>query len=121
MRKTALTVALLVLFAGGAHASLKYVGKDSTAGFDSADFPPAIQESYKLMQAKCNNAKCHTMQYTVDAIKNGIAPITKGPFDKAAAKAYGVKMMRRPDSGIDKSEAKSIVELLFFLIDEKAK
>lgn len=121
MKRMILAVAAIFVFSAGAHAALTYVGKDATAGFDASGFPPEMKASYKNMQAKCNNPKCHTMQYVQDAIRTGTAPISKGAFDKAAAKAYGVKMMRRPDSGIDKGEAKAIVELLYFLIDEKSK
>ena len=121
MKKAILMVMTATLLSTGAHAALTYVGKDSTAGFDASGFPADMKTTYKLMQTKCNNPKCHTMQYVQDAIRTGNAPISKGPFDKAAAKAYGVKMMRRPDSGIDKGEAKSIVELLYFLLDEKLK
>ena len=119
--RTIAVVSAVLFMAAMSEAALKVVGKDATASFDTSGFPAARQEGMKLMVEKCNNTKCHTMQYAVDAIKNGIAPITKSPFDKAAARAYGLKMMRRPDSGIDKNQAKIIVDTIFFLLEENAK
>ena len=89
----------MLLIASVAFGALKYKGSGATATFDPASFPPDYQEKWKLMEVKCTNPTCHTMERTVVAIRDGITPITKTPFDKEAAKAYGVKMMRRPDSG----------------------
>ncbi len=57
----------------------------------------------------------------MESINTGIAPNSKTPFDKEAAKRYGIKMMRKPDSNVNKEEAKTIVELLYFMIDEAHK
>ena len=120
LKKLAICIAIL-LIATVAFASLKFKGSGAAITFDPSGFPPEFQEKYKLMDVKCTNATCHSMERTVVAIRDGITPITKSPFDKEAAKAYGVKMMRRPDSGIGKNEAKTIVEMLYYLIDERGK
>lgn len=120
MKKLAVFFAVM-LISSIAFAGLKYKGSGANATFDPSGFPPDMQDKWKLMEVKCNNAACHTMERTVVAIRDGITPITKTPFDKEAAKAYGVKMMRRPDSGIGKAEAKTIVEILYYMIDERGK
>lgn len=120
MKKIYVTIAIL-LVSSVAFGGLKYKGTGAGATFDPSGFPPELQANWKLMEVKCNNATCHTMERTVVAIRDGITPITKTPFDKEAAKAYGVKMMRRPDSGIGKNEAKTIVEMLYYMIDERGK
>lgn len=109
------------MLATAALASLKYKGAGAAATFDPSSFPPEYQAKWKLMEEKCSNPSCHTMERTVIAIRDGVTNITKTPFDKEAAKAYGVKMMRRPDSGIGKNEAKLIVEMLYWMIDERGK
>lgn len=110
-----------LLLAAAAHAGLAVVGEGATARFDPAGWPAEMQAKYPLMQAKCSNATCHTMERTVVAVTTGTAPMSNTPFDRQAAKAYGIKMMRKPDSGVNKEEAKTIVELLYFLIDEAKK
>jgi hypothetical protein len=61
------------------------------------------------------------MERTVIAIQTGKAPITGQPFDKQAVKAYGIKMLRKPNSGMDKQEIRDVVMLLNFMLDENAK
>lgn len=120
MKKLLFFIAVL-LTASVAMAGLKYKGAGATLTFDPSGFPPDIAEKYKLMDVKCTNQACHTMERTVISIRDGITPITHTAFDKEAAKAYGVKMMRRADSGIGKNEAKTIVEVLYYMIGERGK
>lgn len=54
---------------------------------------------------------------TVEAIFTGTAPISRTPF----AKQHGLKMMRMPNSGIDKAQAKEMVVLMYFLIDQSGR
>ena len=116
--KRFLICAMLVLLASGASSALKFKGSGPAITFDPSCFPPEYQEKYKLMEVKCSNPACHTIERAVIAIRDGVTPITKTNFDKEAAKAYGVKMMRKPDSGMNKKEAKAVVELLYFLLDK---
>jgi hypothetical protein len=51
----------------------------------------------------------------------GRAPITGQPFDRQAVKAYGIKMLRKPNSAMNKQEIRDVVVLLNFLLDENAK
>ena len=116
MTKKLFLVFLLCLVATTSHAALKIIGKGDNMRLDPSGFPPNMKASYQIMELRC--VKCHTLERTVVAIKTGIAPITGQPFDKTATKAYGVKMLRKPDSNMSKQEVKSVVELMNWLLDQ---
>ena len=121
MKRLALTVLACTLLGTPAVAGLTVVGEGDARSFDAAGFPPEMQAPFKTLETKCSVASCHGMGRTVEAIVSGIAPISQTPFDKTAAKKYGVKMMRMPNSGITKDEAKEAVNTLYFLIDESGR
>ncbi len=87
--------------------------------FDPAGFPANMKANYDIMKVKC--VKCHTLERTVIAITTGIAPISGQPFDRNATKAYGIKMLRKPDSNMNKQEVKATVELMNWMLDQVAK
>ena len=87
--------------------------------FDPAGIPSSMRGSFDIMRVKC--IKCHTMERTVVAITTGVAPITGQPFDRNATRAYGIKMLRKPDSNMNKQEVKAVVDLMNYLLDEAAK
>ena len=78
-----------------------------------------MKPKFEVMKAKC--VKCHTMERTIVAIKTGVAPISGQPFDRGATKAYGIKMLRKPDSDMNKEQVKAVVELMNYLLDEAAR
>lgn len=121
MKKILLVALAAALTATAAAAGVAVVGPKDNRNFDPSGWPAEMKSRAPLFEAKCNNAACHNMERTVVAIITGTAPISNTPFDKEAAKAYGVKMMRKPDSGIDKADAKSLVEIMYFLIDAAKK
>ncbi len=119
MRRVLPTVILLCLLITTAHAGLKVLGKGDQTQLDPTAFPSKMKERYLLMKFKC--AKCHSLERVVIAVQTGIAPISGQPFDRDATRTYGIKMMRKPDSNMNKQEVKEIVELLNFLVDEATK
>ena len=116
MKRLLLTLLLVSLSATAAHAGLKVVGKGDNMHLDPSAFPPAMKANYEVVRVKC--VKCHTLERTIVAIQTGVAPISGQPFDRNATKAYGVKMLRKPDSNMSKPEVKASVELLNFLLAE---
>ena len=102
-----------------AAADLKTVGSGETINFDPSGFRDDMRPKFAVMTAKC--FKCHTMERTIVAIKTGVAPISGQPFDKSATKAYGIKMLRKPDSDMTKEQVKVVVELMNYLLDEAAR
>jgi hypothetical protein len=120
MRKLTLLVTLLTLvIASVADARIKVTGHGDKMNFDPNSIPAQYRASFDLMTRKCS--KCHTMERTIIAVQTGRAPITGQPFDRQAIKAYGIKMLRKPDSGMNKQEIRDVVMLLNFLIGENAK
>ncbi|HBG05981.1 MAG: cytochrome C [Geobacteraceae bacterium GWC2_58_44] len=116
MKKLVVTMLLVATAAGTAHAGLKVIGKGDAMRLDPSSFPPVMKENYEVVRVKC--IKCHTLERTIVAIQTGVAPISGQPFDRSATKAYGVKMLRKPDSNMSKPEVKASVDLMNFLLAE---
>jgi hypothetical protein len=116
MKKFLVTLLLVATSATVAHAGLKVVGKGNAMHLDPSGFPAAQKANYEVVKVKC--VKCHTMERTIVAVQTGVAPISGQPFDRNATKAYGVKMMRKPDSNMSKGEVKQAVDFLNFLLAE---
>lgn len=119
MKSFVTVLVVLLMFTTPCFAALRVVGKGDAMSLDPAGFPPNMRAAYEIMRVKC--VKCHTLERTIVAITTGIAPITGQPFDRGATKAYGIKMLRKPDSNMNKQEVKSVVELMNYLIDEAAR
>ena len=102
-----------------AAADLKTVGSGDAMNFDSSALRDDMKPKFEIMRVKC--VKCHTMERTIVAIKTGVAPISGQPFDRGATKAYGIKMLRKPDSDMTKEQVKAVVELMNYLLDETAR
>lgn len=116
MKKTVILLVLLCLFGTAAHAGLKVIGKGDNMRLDPSAFPPAMKANYEIMRVRC--VKCHTLERTIVAIQTGIAPISGQLFDRNATKAYGIKMLRKPDSNMTKQEVKATVDLMNYLLNE---
>ena len=102
-----------------AAVDLKTVGSGDAMNFDPSGFREDMKPKFAVMTAKC--FKCHTMERTIVAIKTGVAPISGQPFDRGATKAYGIKMLRKPDSDMNKEQVKAVVEVMNYLLDEVAR
>ncbi|MBJ6727680.1 cytochrome C [Geomesophilobacter sediminis] len=105
---------LVALSSGLAHAGLPIVGRGDAMRLDPSGFTPQMKANYDIVRVRC--VKCHTLERTIVAIKTGVAPISGQPFDRSATKAYGVKMLRKPDSNMSKAEVKAAVDLLNYLL-----
>ena len=119
MKNYAIAVATLLLFSTASYAGVRTVGRGDNMNFDPGGIPSSMRGSFDIMRVKC--VKCHTMERTVVAITTGVAPITGQPFDRNATRAYGIKMLRKPDSNMNKQEVKAVVDLMNYLLDEAAK
>ena len=114
MKKLLLPLFILIVTATSAHAGLKVIGKGDAMHLDPSGFPPAMKANYEILRVKC--VKCHTLERTIVAIQTGVAPISGQPFDHSATKRYGIKMLRKPDSNMNKAEVKASVDLLNYLL-----
>ena len=114
MKKLMLPLFVLIISATSAHAGLKVIGKGDAMRLDATAFPLAMKANYDVVRVKC--VKCHTLERTIVAIQTGVAPISGQPFDRNATKAYGIKMLRKPDSNMTKPEVKASVDLMNYLL-----
>ena len=120
MKRILLFAALITLVtAMGAEARVKVKGRGANMNFDPTSLPPQYQATFEMMTKKCT--KCHTMERTVVAIQTGRAPITGQIFDRQAIKAYGIKMLRKPNSDMNKQDIRDVVILLNFIMEENHK
>jgi hypothetical protein len=111
--------ALSLILSSPCYAGLKTVGSGDAMRLDPTDFRPDMKAKYEIMKVKC--IKCHSMERAIIALTTGIAPISGTIFDRSATKAYGVKMMRKPDSNMTREDTQAVVELLNYLLDEAAR
>ena len=114
-----LAVILTLSVCSIADARVKISGRGAKMNFSADSIAEMYKPSFELLQAKC--VKCHTMERTVIAVQTGRAPITGQPFNKQAVKAYGIKMLRKPNSDMNKKEIRDLVVFLKYLLDENAK
>jgi len=120
MKRIFLLTALIVLaVAAAADARIKVKGRGANMNFDPASIPPQYQATFEMMTKKCS--KCHTMERTVVAVQTGRAPITGQIFDRQAIKAYGIKMLRKPNSDMNKQEIRDVVILMSYILEENKK
>lgn len=75
-------------------------------------FPPDQQTRYDLFAERCT--QCHVMARPIAALTTGITPVTGGDFDEQGIRRYVVRMMRKPNSGIDRGDARDIILFLNF-------
>jgi hypothetical protein len=120
MKRILILTALITLtVAAVADARVKIKGRGAAMTFDATTIPPQYQASFELMSVKC--IKCHSMERTVVALQTGRAPITGQIFDRQAIKAYGIKMLRKPNSDMNKQEIREVVVLLNYIMEENSK
>lgn len=120
MKRLMLVTAIITLMTVSlADARVKVKGRGEKMNFDPDSIAVNYRPTFDLMTKKC--IKCHTMERTVISVQTGRAPITGQPFNKQAVKAYGIKMLRKPNSDMNKQEIRDIVLLLNHLLDENAK
>jgi hypothetical protein len=91
-------------------AELKVTGQGKEQRLAPEQFPSDYADRLKLFESKCS--KCHNLDRPITALRTGVTPVSGGKFDDAEIKAYVVKMMRKPNSGIEQSDAKEILLLL---------
>jgi len=120
MKRLFLLTALVILsIAATADARVKVKGRGASMNFDVASLPPQYHATFEMMTKKCS--KCHTMERTVVAVQTGRAPITGQIFDRQAIKAYGIKMLRKPNSDMNKQEIRDVVILMSYILEENRK
>jgi len=103
----------------GRAEGLKTQGEGKKEILTRDQFPPDQQARYDIFAVKC--IKCHEMARPIAALKTGITPVSHGPFDADDIKKYVVKMMRKPNSGIEKDDARELIQFLIYAREVAAK
>ena len=83
-----------------------------------ASIPDHLKPNWAIMKKKCT--KCHGLDRPITSLQTGRTP-SGMTFEKSAIKAYGIKMLKKPDSDMNPAEVKSVIELLNWLHEDAAK
>ena len=119
MKSLLLQLALVLFLGGVGHASIKVIGSGDSMRLDVAGVPASMKQGYDILKNKCS--KCHSAERIIIAIQIGVAPLSSQAFDRNAAKAFGVKMMRKSGGTISKEELKPTMDLIAWLLNEAAR
>src|SRR5687767_4244045 len=112
-RRVAALIACLALApAGLVSAALKVQGKGKEQTLVRDQFAADQQPRYDMFQQKCT--RCHELARPISALLNGVTPLSADKFDDEGIKKYVVKMMRKPNSGIVKEEARELIQFLTY-------
>ena len=109
---------VVAAFSTAALAEFKTIGDGANMQVDITNYPPNMKAIYPMFIKKC--IKCHGLDRTFITIQTGMTP-SGAVFDNAAIEAYGAKMLRKPDSDMNKSETKQAVELMKYMLQEATK
>ncbi len=116
MKKTGIILVFALLCSVIAHAQLKVIARGNAVTIDTSGFPPTMRAAYSLMAQKCS--RCHTLERIIVAVQSGVCPLSKTRFTKKTSESIVVRMYLKPESNITKKEAKTILDLLHYLLDE---
>lgn len=107
-----LSLAGLTVGVSVAMAQLQTTGRGREMRLVREQFPQEHRPRYDLFAEKCT--QCHAMARPISALQTGITPVTGGTFDEEGIRRYVVRMMRKPNSGIDRSDAREIILFLTY-------
>jgi hypothetical protein len=106
-----------LLISSVAYAQLNVIVQGDKLSIDPSGFPPQMQAAYNLMMQKCN--QCHSIERIVVAVQSEVCPLTKSAFTKQTTRAVVTRMFLKENSNITREDARTIVEFLNFLLDQK--
>jgi len=113
-RRAATTLVVLVALApaGLVSAALKVQGKGKEQTLVRDQFAAEQQPRYDMFAQKCT--RCHELARPISALLSGVTPLSADKFDEEGIKKYVVKMMRKPNSGIVKEDARELIQFLTY-------
>ena len=117
MKIISIALAFALLVGTAAFAEVRVIVQGDTVSIDPSEFPPQMRAGYDLMMEKCN--KCHTIERIVAAVQTGICPLSKTSFSKTSTRSVVTRMYLKPESNMTKSDARTIVLFLNYLLDQK--
>jgi hypothetical protein len=117
MKFLCIALAFALLASTVASAEVKVIVQGDTVSIDPSGFPPQMRAGYDLMMEKCN--RCHTIERIVAAVQTGICPLSKTIFSKTSTRSVVTRMYLKPESNMTKSDARTIILFLNYLLDQK--
>jgi len=93
-----------------AAAQLRVTGEGPRQRLVREQFPQEYRARYDIFAVRCT--RCHAMARPIAALTTGITPVSGGRFETDGIQRYVVRMMRKPNSGVDRADAR---EILLFL------
>jgi hypothetical protein len=117
MKKIGLLLCCVLFTSVVAYAQLNVVIQDGNLSIDTTGFPPKMKTAYSLMMNKCN--QCHSLERIIVGVQSGICPLTKSAFNKESITAIVTRMFRKDNSNISREDAREILQLLEYLLNEK--
>ena len=103
---------LAILLPAAASAALKVQGKGKEQTLVRDQFAAEQRPRYDMFAQKCT--RCHELARPISALMSGVTPLSADKFDEEGIKKYVVKMMRKPNSGIVKEEARELIQFLTY-------
>ena len=103
-------LSLILSAALPAYASLKTIKRGKSTVLVASQFKGPLAKEFSFFQAKCT--QCHDLHRPTYALTKGKTPLAGDAFDRKGVKKYVVKMMRKPNSGISRDDAKRIIKFL---------
>tara|TARA_Y100000589_G_scaffold324279_2_gene360195 strand:+ start:126 stop:557 length:432 start_codon:yes stop_codon:yes gene_type:complete len=89
---------------------LKIIGTGKSLDVAPDHFNDLQAQQYGVFKQRCS--QCHEIARPLQAVHTGISPVSHQTFGLKEIKRYVIKMMRKPNSGITKPEAKQIILFL---------
>jgi hypothetical protein len=105
-------ILLLALVPAMASAALKVQGKGKEQSLVRDQFAAEQRPRYDMFAQKCT--RCHELARPISALLSGVTPLSADRFDEEGIKKYVVKMMRKPNSGIVKEDARELIAFLTY-------
>jgi hypothetical protein len=105
-------ILLAIFLPAAASAALKVQGKGKEQTLVRDQFAAEQRPRYDMFAQKCT--RCHELARPISALMTGVTPLSADKFDEDGIKKYVVKMMRKPNSGIVKEEARELISFLTY-------
>ncbi len=118
MKKVLILLVLLCMLASLADAQFKVIGQGDAMRLDAEKFPAEMKQNYEMLLSKCTG--CHSLKIIIQAVRTGQGPLSREPFNKKTARECVARMMRKTGADISNRDAKAVINLISYLLDENA-
>lgn len=115
MKAISLFALFILLSSVSVQARLLLTSKDGGVILDPSRFPASMKTGVATINDKCN--ACHDLARIIKALETG-RTANGSTFGKAEAKEFVIKKMRRPGVTLSQQEARDVIQLMEYILDE---